>query len=165
MTPWTPGNHDHNNDNDHDNDTLYSRLEGDTLYARRLIMKVIHIIIITITNMTIMKTNPLPSWGKHFFSARRVAVIEEVMVDRSVMMMMMMMLDVAKLKAPIMVQLKLKIMGGTEPDDWEDCHHRPPEQLLITLHFSSAPGAGLSWCGTHGTLDSRASWRLWSGRR
>ena len=56
MTPWTPGNHDHNNDNDHDNDndTLYSRLEGDTLYARRLIMKVILIIIITITNMTII---------------------------------------------------------------------------------------------------------------
>ena len=70
-----------------DNETLYSRLEGDTLYARRLIMKVILIIIITITNMTIMQTNPLPSWGKHFFSARRVAVIEEVMVDRSVMIL------------------------------------------------------------------------------
>ena len=48
-------------------DTLETRLEGDKLYARRLIMK----------------TNPLPSWGKHFFSARRVAVIEEVEVDRS----------------------------------------------------------------------------------
>ena len=47
-------------------DTLETRLEGDRLYARRLIMK----------------TNPLPSWGKHFFSARRVAVIEEVEVDR-----------------------------------------------------------------------------------
>ena len=47
-------------------DTLETRLEGDKLYARRLIMK----------------TNPLPSWGKHFFSARRVAVIEEVEVDR-----------------------------------------------------------------------------------
>ena len=30
-----------------------------------------------------MKTNPLPSWGKHFFQARRVAVIEEVEVDRA----------------------------------------------------------------------------------
>lgn len=29
-----------------------------------------------------MKTNPLPSWGKHFFAARKVAVIEEVMIDR-----------------------------------------------------------------------------------
>ena len=48
-------------------DTLETRLEGDKLYAKRLIMK----------------TNPLPSWGKHFFSARRVAVIEEVVVDRS----------------------------------------------------------------------------------
>jgi len=48
-------------------DTLETRLEGDLLYARRLIMK----------------TNPLPSWGKHFFNARRVAVIEEVVVDRS----------------------------------------------------------------------------------
>jgi len=48
-------------------DTLETRLEGDKLYAKRLIMK----------------TNPLPSWGKHFFSVRRVAVIEEVEVDRS----------------------------------------------------------------------------------
>ena len=48
-------------------DTLDTRLEGDTLYARRLVMK----------------TNPLPSWGKHFFPARRVAVIEEAMVDRA----------------------------------------------------------------------------------
>ena len=47
-------------------DTLDYRLEGDKLYARRLIMK----------------TNPLPSWGKHFFNARKVAVIEEVEVDR-----------------------------------------------------------------------------------
>ena len=29
-----------------------------------------------------MKTNPLPSWGRHFFAARKVAVIEEVEVDR-----------------------------------------------------------------------------------
>jgi len=48
-------------------DTLETRLEGDKLYAKRLIMK----------------TNPLPSWGKHFFSVRRVAVIEEVEVDRA----------------------------------------------------------------------------------
>jgi len=41
-------------------------VEGDKLYAKRLIMK----------------TNPLPSWGKHFFNVRRVAVIEEVVVDR-----------------------------------------------------------------------------------
>eukprot|EP00092_Neocalanus_flemingeri_P017638 GFUD01019081.1.p1 GENE.GFUD01019081.1~~GFUD01019081.1.p1 ORF type:complete len:273 (+),score=93.14 GFUD01019081.1:60-878(+) len=47
-------------------DMLDTRVEGDKLYARRLIMK----------------TNPLPSWGKHFFAARRVAVIEEVVVDR-----------------------------------------------------------------------------------
>ena len=47
-------------------DTLDTRLEEGKLYARRLIMK----------------TNPLPSWGKHFFAARRVAVIEEVVVDR-----------------------------------------------------------------------------------
>jgi len=47
-------------------DMLDSRVEGDKLYARRLIMK----------------TNPLPSWGKHFFAARRVAVIEEVEVNR-----------------------------------------------------------------------------------
>ena len=48
-------------------DTLDTRLEGDKLYARRLIIK----------------TNSLPSWGKHFFAARRVAVIEEVEVDRT----------------------------------------------------------------------------------
>jgi len=42
-------------------------MEGDKLYAKRLIMK----------------TNPLPSWGKHFFNVRRVAVIEEVEVDRA----------------------------------------------------------------------------------
>jgi len=47
-------------------DMLDTRVEGDKLYARRLIMK----------------TNPLPSWGKHFFAARRVAVIEEVEVNR-----------------------------------------------------------------------------------
>jgi len=47
-------------------DTLETRVEGDKLYAKRLIMK----------------TNPLPSWGKHFFNVRRVAVIEEVVVDR-----------------------------------------------------------------------------------
>jgi len=47
-------------------DTLETRVDGDKLYAKRLIMK----------------TNPLPSWGKHFFAARRVAVIEEVVVDR-----------------------------------------------------------------------------------
>jgi len=47
-------------------DTLETRVEGDKLYAKRLIMK----------------TNPLPSWGKHFFNVRRVAVIEEVEVDR-----------------------------------------------------------------------------------
>ena len=29
-----------------------------------------------------MKTNPLPSWGKHFFKDARVAVVEEVRVDR-----------------------------------------------------------------------------------
>jgi len=48
-------------------DTLETRIEGDKLYAKRLIMK----------------TNPLPSWGKHFFKVRRVAVIEEVEVDRA----------------------------------------------------------------------------------
>jgi len=47
-------------------DTLETRVSGDKLYARRLIMK----------------TNPLPSWGRHFFAARKVAVIEEVEVDR-----------------------------------------------------------------------------------
>jgi len=47
-------------------DMLDTRVEGDKLYARRLIMK----------------TNPLPSWGKHFFAVRRVAVIEEAVVDR-----------------------------------------------------------------------------------
>ena len=31
-----------------------------------------------------MKTNSLPSWGKHFFPDARVAVIEEVVVDRYV---------------------------------------------------------------------------------
>ena len=31
-----------------------------------------------------MKTNSLPSWGKHFFPDARVAVIEEVIVDRYV---------------------------------------------------------------------------------
>jgi len=41
-------------------------LESGKLYAKRLIMK----------------TNKLPSWGQHFFNARQVAVIEEVIVDR-----------------------------------------------------------------------------------
>jgi len=47
-------------------DTLESRIDGDKLYSKRLIIK----------------TNPLPSWGKHFFNARKVAVIEEVIIDR-----------------------------------------------------------------------------------
>jgi len=41
--------------------------EGDFLYTRRLVLK----------------TNSLPSWGKHFFSDAKVAVIEECMVDRT----------------------------------------------------------------------------------
>ena len=41
--------------------------EGDLLYTRRLVLK----------------TNSLPSWGKHFFSDAKVAVIEECMVDRT----------------------------------------------------------------------------------
>jgi len=47
-------------------DTMESKIQEDgQLYTRRLIIK----------------TNPLPSWGKHFFPARRVAVIEESIVD------------------------------------------------------------------------------------
>lgn len=41
--------------------------EGDLLYTRRLVLK----------------TNSLPSWGKHFFSDAKVAVIEECVVDRT----------------------------------------------------------------------------------
>ena len=41
--------------------------EGNILYTRRLVLK----------------TNSLPSWGKHFFSDAKVAVIEECMVDRT----------------------------------------------------------------------------------
>ena len=48
-------------------DTLEVKQEGDLLYTRRLVLK----------------TNSLPSWGKHFFSDAKVAVIEECMVDRS----------------------------------------------------------------------------------
>jgi len=46
-------------------DTLETKIVDGKLYCRRLIMK----------------TNPLPSWGKHFFAARRVPVIEECLVD------------------------------------------------------------------------------------
>jgi len=46
-------------------DTLDTKIVDGKLYARRLIIK----------------TNPLPSWGKHFFNARRVAVIEECIVE------------------------------------------------------------------------------------
>lgn len=46
-------------------DMLETKLVDGKLYCRRLIIK----------------TNPLPSWGKHFFSARRVPVIEECIVD------------------------------------------------------------------------------------
>jgi len=48
-------------------DTLEVKQEGDLLYTRRLVLK----------------TNSLPSWGKHFFSDAKVAVIEECMVDRT----------------------------------------------------------------------------------
>jgi len=48
-------------------DTLDTKIVDGKLYARRLIIK----------------TNPLPSWGKHFFAARRVAVIEECIVEPS----------------------------------------------------------------------------------
>jgi len=48
-------------------DTLEVKQEGDLLYTRRLVLK----------------TNSLPSWGKHFFSDAKVAVIEESLVDRS----------------------------------------------------------------------------------
>eukprot|EP00088_Acartia_fossae_P071742 TRINITY_DN992_c2_g1_i3.p1 TRINITY_DN992_c2_g1~~TRINITY_DN992_c2_g1_i3.p1 ORF type:complete len:248 (-),score=41.43 TRINITY_DN992_c2_g1_i3:186-929(-) len=46
-------------------DTLETKITDGKLYTRRLIVK----------------TNPLPSWGKHFFSVRRVPVIEECIVD------------------------------------------------------------------------------------
>jgi hypothetical protein len=46
-------------------DTLTTEIVEGKLYCKRLIIK----------------TNPLPSWGKHFFNARRVAVIEECIVD------------------------------------------------------------------------------------
>jgi len=46
-------------------DTLETRIVDGKLYCRRLIIK----------------TNPLPSWGRHFFKARRVPVIEECIVD------------------------------------------------------------------------------------
>jgi len=48
-------------------DTLEVKQEGDLLYTRRLVLK----------------TNSLPSWGKHFFSDAKVAVIEECVVDRT----------------------------------------------------------------------------------
>lgn len=48
-------------------DTLETRIEGGKLYTRRLIVK----------------TNSLPSWGKHFFPDARVPVIEESIVDPS----------------------------------------------------------------------------------
>lgn len=46
-------------------DTLETRIEDGKLYTRRLIVK----------------TNSLPSWGKHFFPDARVPVIEESIVD------------------------------------------------------------------------------------
>jgi len=46
-------------------DTLETKIEKGKLYTRRLIVK----------------TNSLPSWGKHFFPDARVAVIEESIVD------------------------------------------------------------------------------------
>jgi hypothetical protein len=46
-------------------DTLESRIQDGKLYTRRIIIK----------------TNPLPSWGKHFFPDGRVPVIEESIVD------------------------------------------------------------------------------------
>jgi len=48
-------------------DTLEVKQEGDLLYTRRLVLK----------------TNSLPSWGKHFFKDAKVAVIEECVVDRT----------------------------------------------------------------------------------
>jgi len=35
------------------------------------------------TKRVIIKTNKLPSWGSHFFSAKRVALVEESVCDRS----------------------------------------------------------------------------------
>lgn len=46
-------------------DTLETKIVDGKLYCRRLIMK----------------TNSLPSWGRHFFTATRVPVIEECIVD------------------------------------------------------------------------------------
>ncbi|CAB4057005.1 unnamed protein product [Lepeophtheirus salmonis] len=48
-------------------DIIASNLEGSVLQTKRVIMK----------------TNKLPSWGRHFFSARRVPVIEESFIDAS----------------------------------------------------------------------------------
>ena len=48
-------------------DSLQVKQEGDLLYTRRLVLK----------------TNSLPSWGKHFFKDAKVAVIEECVVDRT----------------------------------------------------------------------------------
>nr|XP_040577378.1 protein preli-like [Lepeophtheirus salmonis]XP_040577379.1 protein preli-like [Lepeophtheirus salmonis]XP_040577380.1 protein preli-like [Lepeophtheirus salmonis] len=48
-------------------DIIASNLEGSVLQTKRVIMK----------------TNKLPSWGRHFFSARRVPVIEEAFIDAS----------------------------------------------------------------------------------
>lgn len=48
-------------------DTLEIKQEGNLLYTKRLVLK----------------TNSLPSWGKHFFADAKVAVIEESLVDRS----------------------------------------------------------------------------------
>lgn len=48
-------------------DTLETSIVDGKLYCRRLVIK----------------TNPLPSWGKHFFNARRVPVVEECIVDPS----------------------------------------------------------------------------------
>lgn len=46
-------------------DTLETKVVDGKLYCRRLIMK----------------TNSVPSWGRHFFTATRVPVIEECVVD------------------------------------------------------------------------------------
>lgn len=48
-------------------DTLESRVVEGKLYTKRFILK----------------NNPLPSWGEHFFSTRRVGLIEECVVDPS----------------------------------------------------------------------------------
>jgi len=46
-------------------DTIETKVIGGQLYTKRFIQK----------------NNPLPRWGEHFFSARRVALIEECYVD------------------------------------------------------------------------------------